>query len=243
MTQPLDIDRPVNALAQSFVLCVLLLGVALSGCERHAVDIEQPTSGRRLSPTEEANLQQVADTAFRDARTVLEGLPPRLTLIVRFEKDVIPETGESGSAGFPGNVRLELDPDRDVLATIRQFVRPSLLHELHHLARQSRVKDTRSSLDRVIYEGLATAFERDIAKSPPPWGQPPPEIAEWAREVLDHPEAAPEAWFGPRADGRRWIGHRVGTFLVDRASQSSKKSAAELVFAPTGEVLRLANFQ
>ncbi|HVH42397.1 MAG TPA: DUF2268 domain-containing putative Zn-dependent protease [Labilithrix sp.] len=231
----------MNPLARASAICVQL-GLALAGCDRHAVTIEQPPRGRRLSTTEEANLQEVADTAFRDARAALEGLPPRLTLIVRFGKDVIPETGESGAAGFPGNVGLTLDPDRDVLATIRRFVRPCLLHELHHLARRSRVQTPQRSLEHVISEGLATAFERDLEKSTPPWGQHPPEITAWAREVLEHPEADSETWFREQPDGRRWVGYQVGTFLVDRASLASKMSAAELVFVPAEDVLRLAHF-
>jgi hypothetical protein len=33
---------------------------------------------------------------------------------------------------------------------------------------------------------------------------------------------------------------RVGTFLVDRASRASGKSPAQLVFAPSAEIVRLA---
>jgi uncharacterized MAPEG superfamily protein len=221
-----------------------LLGACVGGCERHVVEIEGPSSGRALAPAEEEELQRVADGAFREARSLLEDLPPRLTLIVKFGKDhVIPETGETGSAAYPGNVGLTLDPDRDVLFTIRTHVRACLLHELHHLARRSRVPNPVSLRDRLIFEGLATAFERDTAKNAPPWGEVTPEVAEWAREVLQLPEnAETEPWFVPRADGRRFVGSRVGTFLVDRASKASTRPAARLVSAPTAEVLALAGF-
>jgi uncharacterized protein YjaZ len=221
----------------------MLAVASLAGCDRHAVEIEGPKSGRTLSAAEQAELQRVADAAFGEARSLLEGLPARLTLIVSFGKEVIPETGETGAAGFPGNVALTLDPDRDVLATIHTFVRPCLLHELHHLARKSRVPGPIALRDRVISEGLATAFERDTAKTAPPWGEVTPEVADWAREILGLPESAEvEPWFKARPDGRRFVGSRVGAFLVDRASKASKKSPAQLVFAPTAEVLRLAGF-
>lgn len=74
-------------------------------CERHDVDVELPRSGRSLSRVERAELQRIADTPFRDVRAQLDGLPPRLTLIVRWGKDVIPETGENGAAGYPGKVK------------------------------------------------------------------------------------------------------------------------------------------
>jgi hypothetical protein len=233
----------VSPLARAIPLGILA-AAWLVGCERHVVDIEGPRSGRSLQVAEEAELQRVADAAFREAQSLLDDLPPRLTLIVKFGKDVIPGTGETGAAGYPGNVGLTLDPDRDVLLTIRTFVRPCLLHELHHLARRSRVPNPVALRDRVIFEGLATAFERDTAKTAPPWGEVTPEVADWAREILRLPLAADtEPWFKTRADGRRFVGSRVGTLLVDRASKASKKSPAQLVFAPTAEVLSLADFE
>lgn len=225
----------------------MVLGVALAlasgevACERHDVDIEAPATGRALSAAEQRELQRIADTTFRDVRAVLPGLPPRLTLIVRWGRDVIPETGESGAAGYPGNVSLTLDPDRDVLAILRDHLRPTLAHELHHLARASRVR-TISLVDHVVTEGLATAFERDFAKVVVPWGEPPPDGAAWTREVLGQPEtAAVRPWMIGHPDGRRWVGMRVGTFLVDRAARASGRSAAELVFASPSEIVRLAD--
>jgi hypothetical protein len=223
---------------RSGVVAVALLG--LFGCTRHDVDIEPPAAGRPLSPVERRELQQIADATFRDVRGRVDGLPPRLTVIVRWGKDVIPETGENGAAGFPGNVGWTLDPDRDTLSTIRTQLRPTLVHELHHLARASRVQ-SRSLIDRVVAEGLATAFERDIAGVDPPWGTAPPEIMAWTREILAQPEASdPEPWMSRHPDGRRWVGMRVGTFLVDRARRSSGKTAADLVFTPSNEIVRLA---
>jgi uncharacterized protein YjaZ len=218
---------------------VLVLAPA---CDRqHDVDLEPPTFGRALSRAEKNALQQIADSTFREGRGLLVGLPSRLTLIVRWGKDVIPETGENGAAGFPGNIAWTMDPDRDALAIIRGQLRPTLFHELHHLARASQIT-TRSLLDRVVTEGLATAFERDVAKVDPPWGQPPPEILEWTREILRQPDGAdPTMWLIRHPDGRRWIGMRVGTFLVDRATRASGRSPAALVSAPTAEILRLAN--
>jgi hypothetical protein len=230
------------------ILRAVAMGVvaaaSLGGCERHVVDIEGPRVGRSLSTAEEAELQRVADAAFREARSLLDGLPGRLTLIVKFGKDVIPETGETGAAGYPAIVGLTLDPDRDLLVTIRTSVRGCLLHELHHLARRSRIPNPVALRDRVIFEGLATAFERDTLKVSPPWAEVTPEVADWTQEILRQPESAEaEPWFERRADGRRFVGSRVGTFLVDRASNASKKSPAQLVFAPTAEVLALAGFE
>ncbi len=208
----------------------------LCGCTRHPVEVERPSEGRDLSAQETATLQDVADTAFRDVH--LAGLPPRVTLIVKWGTNVIPETGETGATGYPGNVGLTLDPERDVLTTIRSWVRPCIIHELHHLARKSRFMP-HTFRDRLISEGLATAFERDVAGIDPPWGRPPPEP--WVAEVLAlPPDADQTSWFIKHPDGRRNVAMRVGTLLVDRASRASGKSPADLVLVPSGEVLVLA---
>ena len=100
---------------------------------------------------------------------------------------------------------------------------------------------TRSLMDAVVTEGLATAFERDFGKAHPAWGIAPPEVMEWTRELLRQPETAErEPWLFKHSDGRRWVGIRVGTFLADRATRASGRSAAELAATPTEEILRLA---
>ena len=233
--------RPTRSLAPRLFLVALMSGSL--ACEQHDVDVEPPAGGRELSRVERRELQRIADAAFRDVRSQLDGLPPRLALIVRWGKDVIPDTGENGAAGFPGNIAWTVDPDRDLLATIRRQLRPTLVHELHHLARASRLQ-TRTLLDHVVTEGLATAFERDLGKVDPPWGQAPPDPMVWTREVLSQPETAVlDSWMIRHPDGGRWIGMRVGTFLADRAARASGRSSAALVFAPTADVLRLANVQ
>jgi hypothetical protein len=206
----------------------VLVFVLAASCAKHDVDIELPHEGRALTKGERAEVQRVADDAFRDVRAQLEGLPPRLTLIVRWGKDVIPETGENGTASYPGNVMWTLDPDRDALLTIRSQLRATLFHELHHLARASRV-ETKTLVDRAVTEGLATAFERDQAHVDPPWGKPPDD-ASWERDVLSQPDDAKVTR----------TAMRVGTAWVDRATHATNKTPATLVFASTDEILRAA---
>jgi len=206
----------------------VLVALLAASCAKHDVEIELPHTGRAFTRQERAELQRVADDAFRDVHAQLEGLPPRLTLIVRWGKDVIPETGENGTASYPGNVMWTLDPDRDARETIRTQLRATLFHELHHLARASRVQST-TLVDRAVTEGLATAFERDQAHVDPPWAAAPDD-ASWEREILSQPADAKVT----RA------AMRVGTAWVDRASHATGKTPAAMVFASSDEILRAA---
>jgi hypothetical protein len=97
-------------------------------------------------------------------------------------------------------------------------------------------------MDEVITEGMATAFERDIAGVSPPWGMYPEDVVDWVNELIALPPGADSSyWVRARhPDGRRWIGMRAGTYLVDQAMKASGQSAADIVSASTDEVLNMA---
>lgn len=237
-----DVDRRRATIVTLGVVIVVGLALAAARAWRpHDVDVVVEGGGRGLSRTERRAVEEVAEMAFHDARLALPMLPRRLSLSIWFGKSVIPETGENGTFVLPAEIAWTVDPDRDLLAVTQTQLRGSLLHELHHLARAARVPTT-SLMDRVVMEGLATAFERDVAKGDPPWGKAPPEALEWTRELLAQPPTgSADQWLGRHPDGRRWIGMRAGTFIADRAMEASGKTAAELVATPTEEILRLAH--
>ena len=106
-----------------------------------------------------------------------------------------------------------------------------------------REKDARSAslMDEVVTDGMATAFERDFAHASPPWGVYPNDVDAWVKELMALPSNTPaDEWLARPNEGRRWMGIRAGTYLVDRAMRASGKSSAELVRTPPGEILRLA---
>lgn len=97
-------------------------------------------------------------------------------------------------------------------------------------------------MDTVISEGMATAFERDFTGVAAPWGDYTDEVAEWVVELRAQPPDAPtRAWMFEHPDGRRWIGFKVGTYLVDRAMKRSGLSSAEMATLSTEEVVRRAS--
>ncbi|MDB4939268.1 MAG: hypothetical protein JWP87_6240 [Labilithrix sp.] len=219
---------------------------ALAACERHDVDVEVERPAA-LSRAQRSAVQQTADLAFRDARKLLPTLPAHISLVVRHGKDVIPETGENGTTASPAQVFWTVDPDRDLASVVRQQLRATLFHELHHLARANAIASegrapSRALMDTVVTEGMATAFERDFGGVTPPWAEPPPDPTAWTRELLAQPATAShDHWLFRHPDGRRWIGMRVGTFLVDGAAKASGRTSAQLVATSTDEVLRLAD--
>jgi hypothetical protein len=181
-----------------------------------------------------------------EVRALLPSLPPTIELAARTGTWVLPQTGERGSAANPVRIDWVVDPSAHggIAAIARAQLRATLFHELHHLAR-GWVKfggtAPKSFMDGVVGEGLATAFERDFGGRQPPWGDPPDDVAAWVAELMALPVSAPyHPWMHRHPDGRQWIGYRAGTHIADRAIAASGRSAAELVRAPTAEVLALA---
>ena len=162
-----------------------------------------------------------------------------LVLEVSVGTGVIDITGATAGVGTK-TVYWTVDPTRDggVVAAAKAHLRPTLFHEFHHIVRGPVGA---SLMDRVIYEGLASAFERDFAGAPYPWTAYPEDVSEWVTELMALPSTAEhQHWMMRHPDGRRWIGDKAGAYLVDQAVKASGQSVADLAVMPTEAILQLA---
>ena len=184
-------------------------------------------------------MRRVAGLAAMEARRYLPALAPQLTLQVRSGKDVIPELGATATVGLSDWVQWTVDPDHPlgVVKIAETHLRGALFHEFHHLVRGSTIVST-TLMDHVVTEGMATAFERDFAGESRPWADYPGDVSKWVDELLLQPPTAKRSeWMSRHPDGRRWIGYKAGTYLVDQAMKRLNRSSAELVATPTDEIL------
>ena len=225
---------------------VVLLLAACVSCDRtHNITVEfYSEDGYRFSQAERDTIEDIANATIPEVRNFLPALPKELLLKVYPGKDVIPETGESGFTANTDRVFWIVSPARaeGITAIAKRELRGTLFHELHHLVR-GQTPNSLTLMDRVVGEGLATVFERDAAGMPAPWGQYPPNVVDWVKELRALPSDAPwKQWMSRHPDGRRWLGYKAGTYIADQASRASGKTAAQLVNVPTDEVLRLAGY-
>lgn len=219
---------------------------ALAVCLGTAIDCGQPVAlveyrpGHDFSRAERHAIEAIVNRAVTDVRAVLLGVPADLRITVQAGTRVIPETGETGSVGVPRTVYWTVDPAHDggVIGVANAWLRATLFHELYHLVRET-VVPTSSLRDRIVNEGLATAFERDLGGgAPPPWGAYPADALTWVGEFLALPrDAAGERWSSLDDDGRRWFGYKVGTWMADEAVRRSGRSLVSLATVPTGDIL------
>jgi hypothetical protein len=195
-----------------------------------------------FTPTERRTIARIAGAAAIEARRHLPALPHQITLQVQSGDDVIPELGATASVVPPDWIRWTVDPDdpRGVLVIAEQHLRGALFHEFHHLVRGAAMPPA-TLMDHVVFEGLATAFERDFAGASPPWAQYPDDVGSWVDELrAQPPDANPNRWLYQHPDGRRWIGMTAGTYVVDRAMKKLNRNSAQLAVTPTQQILEAA---
>lgn len=226
--------------------CVwVTLAVAIFGCRKRESKVDYESNDLHVFSREErAAIDDIAEHSVQDIRRVLPGLPSSIVMRVHASRSVIPETGENASNWQPNGVDWQVDADRPegVTTIARRQLRATLFHELHHVVRAAVVDGTRLR-DHIVREGLGTAFERDFAGVTPPWADYGPDAASVAKELLTLPDDTPRGpWLLQHPDGRRWVGMRAGTFLVDCAMKASGKTSAAIVQIPTDTLLQMCVF-
>lgn len=187
--------------------------------------------------------KQTVNTAYAEARKYLPWISQVVTFVVQPNiYGSIPETGEGGTTLNAELIILKFDPAlpygrRDLL----RHVRATMFHELNHAARFQLSIWHRGLLEHSVFEGLATVFERDRAGSRPLWGDYDAELcAQWVGEIKHLSGEQWNDYMFSHPDGRRWIGYKVGTYLVDEALRKSGKTIEELTQMSPADVMKLA---
>lgn len=190
-------------------------------------------------------LKQVVTKAHKKVKPLLPFLSEEITIVVQPNKyEVIPETGENGFTRNFGLILLFFDPDRlNQKEALLNNIYGLVLHELNHAARYAVTDYEPGFLANCVVEGVAVVFEREYGdRGEPLWARYEPEKAKaWLKELrqLDgHPNY--EHYMFEHPDGRRWIGYKVGTYIVDQASKNSGKTVLELTQLNGSEIIKLA---
>lgn len=219
-------------------IALVIVLVAVVSCRDTTEGIRTQFVGSyAFSATERRVIARIAGDAAREARTHLPALAPQITLRVDSGKDVIPELGAGGGASAPDYITWTVDAGRPegVVKIAEAHLRATLLHEFMHLVRYAAIGDY-SVMGRAVGEGLATAFERDVAGASYPWGQYPANVTEWVEELLALPAD------GTPPEEPRWMSYRAGTYIVDRAMKKLNLTAAQLATMPTADIMSAAGF-
>ena len=164
---------------------------------------------------------------------------------VRTSLGIIPEYGTGARTHDSEFIEIWFDKSvpHGVDKTL-ESLRQTVFHEGNHAARWNSIDKDYRLIESSIFEGLATVFEREHAGYQPLYGKYEVDttMQNWFAEI----EAAKDDWsqrdrlFFDNPDGRRWIGYKTGTWLIDKVVQKSGKSVIELTVLPADEIIKLA---
>lgn len=207
-----------------------------------------PTERYQFSEQEQTKIKNIIGHSYDKAKQLLPMLSEQLNITVQPSTKVIPETGEGAVANHQDWINVHLNPDfkKGLDWIIDNHLHGTVLHESHHCTRYKNPGSEESLLGNAIFEGLATVFERDYAQHLPLWGDySEVPIKEWTEELLAHKNEAAfhyPHWFFNSNDGRRWIGYRVGTYIVDQALKNyPEETPATLVHTSVDDIMEMAD--
>ena len=183
----------LSVLGRAGLLCAILYP---QSCGQHAITVQyRVAEDYRFSRAERRVIQEIADTATRDARRLLPAFPRRLVIVVRtgeVEEDLDARTGHIEEFDATGQIAGKtiywvVDPHRgDDVVTIAKAGLRSFLFLTYYAAVRDMTVPRGSALDSVVRICLATAFARDFSGDayPWPWEQYPEDIATWVDELM-----------------------------------------------------------
>lgn len=177
---------------------------------------------------------------------LLPTLSKHLNIAVRpYFMGIIPEYGTGARTHDSEFIEIWFDKSlsHGVEKTLR-FLYLTVFHEGNHAARWNSIEVDNRLVEAAVFEGLATVFEREYAGYRPLYGKYEDDatMQKWFDEI----KAAGEDWskydklFYDNPDGRRWVGYKTGTWIIDKALKSGK-SVIELTTLPADEIIALAN--
>lgn len=207
------------------------------------------TEEYQFTRLERTQIQTIIEAAYSEATQSLPVLSQQLNILVEPSDSVIPEIGVSGTAMHKDMLGIRLNPDFDegLNRVIDTYMKGQVIHEIHHCARYKLFDAEHTLLENAVLEGLATVFERYHADYAVVWGDYSDiSIKAWTKKLLARQHETDfdyTQWFFGSSDGRRWIGYRVGAYIVDQALENRPEDTpATLVHISARDILRMAGF-
>lgn len=199
----------------------------------------------RLGGDFQKKYAEEATKAYKEASKLLPFGSKYVTFVVQpREYGLIEATHDIGRTHNSGLIEMAFDPKFALKnpGQILEQVRLTVFHEMNHAARFNIPLWHKSFLDHCVFEGLATVFARDRAGDNALWGQyDEKDVKRWLEEVKKHADMSNYGdYMFKHPDGRRWIGYKTGTYIIDQAVKKSGKSVEQLSELQCKDILRLA---
>lgn len=189
-------------------------------------------SKRGSKKQDSKHLREVVDKHARKAGKLL-GVD-LLNITVHFSKNVIPETGEAGYAAGKDWIQITIDPTRkptELQKIINDIIPATVYHEVNHIAREKHVGESKNLLEAIVAEGLADVFaEEHWSKFKAPWSTyQQKKIKPFLKNLKNEKnsrEYSHSDWFFGTGKYPRWLGYKLGSYIVQSAKEKNPNMAA-----------------
>ncbi len=187
-----------------------------------------------------AELQQYYD----EVREILPTLPKNLQIYFD-DFCMVPEFGCGGYAYSPIIVTIAYDLNFKDKEFQQKCLRSTFFHECYHISQgYNGEMGEISPIEVAVYEGAATIFEREVAKSKAEYGKyDETKVKEWYDKLKLLPNKYD--WYSWKVydehDNEYSKSYRTGAYVVDQAIKKSGKSIIELNALDAKEILVLAD--
>ena len=204
-----------------------------------------PDIQRKLS---DQTMAILSDTVAEVASVMRERYPQftdALTITISATQQNLDHVGGViGVAQSPDEVNIEMATSFSggLEALIRQGLKVTLLHELHHIERGWTIENNRFGpgiMTAAVNEGLAIVFAEQESGVKQSHLTYPDAVDNWVEEILALPVNAPyETWMmGTHPDGRPYIGYRTGKFIIEEAMRNGHDTIESLTNKGAYEIL------
>lgn len=182
---------------------------AAGGVKDEAVVLHLPEGSGRFGPQALQTVRAGLDDAVRLVAPVLQVAGVDVAAL-DVPSMAIPGWGCGGYTYGPHTILLALDPEDDGLTV--DHVRATIVHELHHVARERGPGCGTSLRERIVSEGLAMLFEEQILGRASEFAHQDISDDDIALAVADLNEdpADDGRWFFHTAGVPLWFGYTLG---------------------------------
>ncbi len=189
---------------------------------------------------------------YDEVRVILPNLPENLQIFFldQNSENIMPESGIGGIAYNNEIMSLGFDLNfKDKKEQLLQL-KSTIFHEALHIAQgHTLLSNDAPLLESMVYEGLATVFEREIVGIDQPYGKYPKDVSiieDWVDRIsLINPpvdfESEYSRWaFYDSDEDEAWKLYRVGTWYIDQVlSENKNLSIIDLTKMTAKEILNL----
>ncbi|MBI4095362.1 MAG: hypothetical protein HY438_00715 [DPANN group archaeon] len=195
----------------------------------------------KLTKTQKSELRKIILQNAKKACKIF-GVP-LVSFIVRQDKKlVIPETGESAITLTEDQIGIYVDVRR--IKQLRARLPQTIYHELNHAARGHNALHSKSTLlQAIIAEGLAIAVEEEFFNNIPPYGKYTKKEVEKYLKILNKNLHVKKydyyEWFHGAGKLPRWLGYKVGAYIVKQAKANTGLTTVKLTRVPAEKIFEM----